>query len=511
MLLSLLIIYNNLFLRLINTLKLKFLNMKNLSRLLFTLVLIVSFNNVNAQDENNPWAISFGVNAVDVYPIGGETGDNMPDGPYFDEYFNVQDHWNILPSLSTISVSKYISDGFTVQVGGSINKISKWGQLENVSGADNDLSVADLAYYAVDGNVKYSLAKLINSKKLDPAIGIGGGYTWIEEGQYNTFSLNEGSNNNVGAGTLNGSLGLTYWFTENIGLFVESKYKHSFEDYLTKHFQHSAGLSVKFGGKDTDGDGIYDKDDACPEVFGLELYNGCPDTDGDGIQDSKDSCPNEAGLAEFNGCPDSDGDGVADKNDDCPTVKGLKSLNGCPDADADGVTDSKDKCPSEAGPAANNGCPWADTDKDGVLDKDDKCIDVVGTVANSGCPEVVKAPSAEVMDKLNSYARTILFDSAKSSFKQETYPVLQAMTAIFKEYPAANFSLEGHTDSDGSKSSNQLLSERRANAVRDYLVSNGIQADRLTARGFGEDYPRDTNKTRAGKKNNRRVEVKLIN
>jgi outer membrane protein OmpA-like peptidoglycan-associated protein len=115
------------------------------------------------------------------------------------------------------------------------------------------------------------------------------------------------------------------------------------------------------------------------------------------------------------------------------------------------------------------------------------------------------------MDKLNSYARTILFDSAKSSFKQETYPVLQAMTAIFKEYPAANFSLEGHTDSDGSKSSNQLLSERRANAVRDYLVSNGIQADRLTARGFGEDYPRDTNKTRAGKKNNRRVEVKLIN
>jgi outer membrane protein OmpA-like peptidoglycan-associated protein len=113
------------------------------------------------------------------------------------------------------------------------------------------------------------------------------------------------------------------------------------------------------------------------------------------------------------------------------------------------------------------------------------------------------------MATLNNYARTILFASAKSSFKQETYPVLQAITAILKEYPESNFTLEGHTDSDGPKSSNQLLSERRANAVRDYLISNGVNADRLVAAGFGEDYPIDSNATRAGKKNNRRVEVKL--
>jgi hypothetical protein len=56
-------------------------------------------------------------------------------------------------------------------------------------------------------------------------------------------------------------------------------------------FQHSAGLIFKFGGKDTDGDGIFDKDDACPDVAGLKEFNGCPDTDGDGIQDSADSCP----------------------------------------------------------------------------------------------------------------------------------------------------------------------------------------------------------------------------
>jgi len=113
------------------------------------------------------------------------------------------------------------------------------------------------------------------------------------------------------------------------------------------------------------------------------------------------------------------------------------------------------------------------------------------------------------MKQLNDYARTILFDSGKSSFQKQTDKVLQAMVAIFKEYPQADFSIEGHTDSDGSASSNQLLSERRANAVRDYLIANGISADRLTAAGFGESNPIDSNKTRSGKANNRRVEVKL--
>ena len=78
-----------------------------------------------------------------------------------------------------------------------------------------------------------------------------------------------------------------------------------------------------------------------------------------------------------------------------------------------------------------------------------------------------------------------------------------------KEYPDSKFTIEGHTDSVGSKTTNQKLSDSRANAVRTYLIENGIAADRLTAQGFGEDYPIDTNKTKAGRKNNRRVDVKL--
>jgi OOP family OmpA-OmpF porin len=129
----------------------------------------------------------------------------------------------------------------------------------------------------------------------------------------------------------------------------------------------------------------------------------------------------------------------------------FKILNGCPDADGDGVADKNDKCPTVKGPKDNAGCPWPDTDGDSVLDKDDKCPDVKGTVANNGCPEV----SDDVMKRLNDYAKTILFDTNKATFQQRTYPVLQAMTAILKEYPNSNFSIEGHTDSDGKDAANQ--------------------------------------------------------
>ena len=452
--------------------------MKNLSRLMFALLLVIGFSNVNAQDDNNPWQIGIGTNAVDFYPVG----DNAPLGGTFENFFDTS-HWNISPVVNTLSVSRYLGDDFSLGAIGSFNRIKKFG----------DAHVDGLSYMGLDGIIKYSLANVLNSGRLDPYLAVGGGYTWVDR---------------LGAGTANGSFGINYWLSDNIGLNVQSSYKHSFEDYLAKHFQHSFGVSVKFGGKDTDGDGIYDKNDACPEVPGLEAFNGCPDSDGDGIEDSKDTCPNEAGLAEFNGCPDTDGDGVSDNNDNCPNVAGLKQLAGCPDADGDGVTDASDKCPNEAGPAANNGCPWPDTDGDGVLDKDDQCPNEAGTAANNGCPEIV-VPTVEVQNQLTEYARTINFNTGKSSFKSGTEETLQAIAAILKEYPKANFTIEGHTDSTGGKALNQRLSEARANAVMDYLVNNGISAARLSAKGYGPDMPIDSNRTRSGRAANRRVEVKL--
>ena len=404
--------------------------MKNLSRLFFVAVLLLSYSTTNAQDRNNPWAVSLGVNAVDFYPVG----EDLPQGDYFDEYFNVKDHWNIIPSISRIAVSRYLDDGFTFTAVGTINRIDKFGTRIDANGNQEINPVDDLTYYGIDGIVSYSFKKLIKSNTIEPSLGIGGGYTWVDD---------------IGSGTLNGALGIKYWVSEKVAIELQSTYKHSFEDRLSKHFQHSAGVVFKFGGTDTDKDGIYDQDDACPEEAGLEAFNGCPDTDGDGIQDSKDDCPNTFGLAEFNGCPDSDGDGVMDKDDKCSDVAGLRSLMGCPDADSDGVADQDDKCPNTAGPSANKGCPWPDTDGDGILDKDDKCPDEPGEVADYGCPKI--KPSEAVMNQLNEYASTILFDTGKSTFKKDTNQVLQAMVAIFKEYPKADFTIEGHTDSIGSK------------------------------------------------------------
>ncbi|WP_103865775.1 OmpA family protein [Aquimarina sp. I32.4] len=466
--------------------------MKHLSRFLAASILVLGLSTANAQDENNPWAVSIGINAVDIFPTGG---DLTSQGEIFDEFFNASDHWNILPSVSKLSVGRYIGDGFTFTAAGSVNKIENFGELEDGTPVDVD----DLSYYALDGTISYSLKNVLKSGWFDPYLGVGGGYTWIDEN---------------GAGTLNGSLGLNFWLTENLAFNVQSTYKHVFEDYDAApagnypptHFQHSAGLTFAFGGKDTDGDGVYDKDDECPEVPGLEEFNGCPDTDGDGITDAKDDCPDTAGTAEFNGCPDTDGDGVPDPKDDCPTEAGLAALNGCPDADGDGIADGKDGCPNEAGPAANNGCPYQDKDGDGVIDKDDNCPDVAGTVANKGCPEVTE----EVQKTLNEYAKTILFDSGKSTIKAQSNKVLGDIIGILKEYPNAKFTVEGHTDSVGSAKLNQRLSDSRANAVKNYLTENGIDQFRLSAVGYGEDRPIVSNKTRKGRAENRRVEINLV-
>nr|WP_299342153.1 OmpA family protein [Allomuricauda sp.] len=455
--------------------------MKHLSKLLVVALVFIGINNIQAQDENNPWQISFGINAIDAYPTGDSdaiTNFGFETGNLFSEYFNANDHWNILPSVSYVSVSRYIGDGFSVGARGSLNRIQNLG----------DVSVDDLSHYAIDGTIKYNI---LQNTKIDPFVEIGGGYTWVDE---------------VGAGTFNGGLGVNFWFTDNLGFTLQTQYKHAFEDYLVKHFQHLAGLNIRFGGTDTDGDGIYDRDDACPEVAGLEAFNGCPDSDGDGIEDGKDSCPNEAGSKEMNGCPDSDGDGIADKDDACPSEAGLAALAGCPDADGDGIADKDDQCPNEAGPAENNGCPWPDSDGDSVLDKDDQCPQVAGTVANNGCPEVTE----EVQKQLNDYARTILFDTGKSSIKAESTSVMVDIIQILNEYPNAKFTVEGHTDSVGSAKLNQSLSESRANAVRDFLIDKGIGADRLTAIGYGEEKPIATNNTRSGRAQNRRVEINLI-
>ena len=459
--------------------------MKHLSTFLMAAMLVLGLSTTaNAQDANNPWSISLQANAVDFYP----TGEDSPLGGSFEQYFNVGDHWNIIPAISKVSVGRYIGGGFVFELAGSLNQIDKYG----------DMAAGDLSYYAVDGSFDYSLRAALNDGWFDPVIGVGGGYTWIGDGGDLPIS-------GLSAPTLNGKLGLNFWLSDNIAIGVESKYKHVFETDMATHFQHSAGVKFVFGGTDTDGDGIYDKDDECPETPGLPEFNGCPDSDGDGIPDHLDACPDTPGLAEFDGCPDTDGDGIPDPDDECPEVAGLPEFNGCPDTDGDGVPDPEDECPEEAGPVENNGCPYEDRDGDGVLDKDDECPDTPGTVENNGCPE----PDVEVISELNEYSKTVLFDLNKATIRQESEEALQSIADIMEEYPNTIFHIEGHTDSTGSDQYNLKLSKERAASVKEWLQNAGIPANRLTSEGYGESRPIATNNTAAGRQDNRRVEISL--
>mgnify|MGYP003639897044 FL=1 len=243
----------------------------------------------------------------------------------------------------------------------------------------------------------------------------------------------------------------------------------------------------------------------------IPIYQSRPkDKDEDGVLDKVDGCPEVPGPVENNGCPwpDTDGDQVLDKDDNCPEEAGIIENKGCPweDTDNDGVLDKDDHCPEEAGILENNGCPWPDTDSDGVLDKDDNCPDVAGTVANNGCPEVTE----EVQKTLNEYAKTILFNSGKATIKIESTNVLVDIIKILNEYPNATFTVEGHTDSIGSVPANQKLSEERALSVKNFLVDKGIDSARLTAIGYGESKPIATNMYKAGRAENRRVEINLV-
>jgi len=266
-----------------------------------------------------------------------------------------------------------------------------------------------------------------------------------------------------------------------------------------------AGLAEFNGCPDRDGDRIIDKNDDCPDVAGIELFNGCPDTDGDGLKDSDDLCPEVAGPKENQGCPDTDGDGIFDYLDACPTEAGPEENRGCPwpDTDGDGLLDKDDKCPYNAGPPENDGCPYTDTNGDGVIDKDDECVNTPGPVENKGCPVVDLEVLKRAFDALQ-------FETSKAVIKEESKASLEDLATYLVDNPDFRLKIAGHTDSQGAAQANLILSKKRAEAVRDFLESRGVAADRMIVQYFGEEQPIATNDTAEGREQNRRVEMDVI-
>ena len=229
------------------------------------------------------------------------------------------------------------------------------------------------------------------------------------------------------------------------------------------------------------------------------------DSDGDGITDDQDKCPNTPGLAKYNGCPvpDSDNDGINDELDKCPNTPGLAKYNGCPipDSDNDGINDEEDKCPNTPGLAKYNGCPAPDRDNDGIVDDEDKCPDIAGTAQNNGCPDV----PADVNKLFASSASNVSFTT--NSSRVSSNASLAQIVKSLKDHPEVKVKLEGHADN--AEKNSQEVSEARAAAVKAYLVSKGIDEDRITVEGYGSTMPVADNTTTAGRMKNRRVEIKV--
>ncbi|MGB5211481.1 MAG: OmpA family protein [Gammaproteobacteria bacterium] len=204
--------------------------------------------------------------------------------------------------------------------------------------------------------------------------------------------------------------------------------------------------------------------------------------------------------------PDRDGDGVPDSQDRCPgTPAGVYVDNfGCPlDADGDGVPDYLDKCPgTPPGTKVDaSGCPL-DSDGDGVLDGDDACP---GTPAGArvdtrGCEikTVIRLPEVE-------------FQYNSATLTPASQATLNDAAATLVKNPGLKVEVAGYTDSAGADAYNLDLSDRRANSVRDYLISSGANPADLTAKGYGELDPIANNNTAEGRAKNRRVELRVLN
>jgi len=306
-------------------------------------------------------------------------------------------------------------------------------------------------------------------------------------------------------------IGFAFFVSEDFSIDVEAIHHFATTDWIDDLDKGSkndgwttftAGLSYYLGApKDTDKDGIFDKDDADP--FHAEDFDGFKDEDG---------APD----------PDNDMDGILDVDDKAPIdpedKDGFEDMDGVPDIDndKDGILDVNDKAPDDAedkdGFEDEDGAPDLDNDNDGILDEDDKCPNLAetknGYEDNDGCPDkkpeiAVEKGSAIVLEGVN-------FASGKSVLTDGSIIILDKIFRTLDENKKIEVEIRGYTDNTGRYESNVKLSQSRANAVKAYLVEKGINETRILTHGFGPEKPIAPNDSKEGRAKNRRIEFYRI-
>lgn len=433
---------------------------------------------LNAQDFDARWAIK---PSYSLLQYSGELGNH-----FFD--FNQRNEGG------GISMSRYLNSSLDLLMGIDYYRL-------NISGSINDqlyTSQGNLFSPSISVNYKfYNDYLLDDSVKLKPYIGIGAGYLIGSTKGIGYDLQGDPFKHFIDEVSMNMLVGVKYDISRRISVFIELNTLLATTEELDgaaidrkndKFAGGRVGLFIKLGGeKDSDGDGVPDSKDECPDTpRGVKVdEKGCPlDTDNDGIPDYLDDCPDVPGLPEFNGCPDTDGDGIPDYLDACPDLPGPKDLNGCPDTDGDGVIDPYDLCPDTPPGVVvdEHGCP-VDTDGDGLPDYIDQCPDEYGPMEYMGCPEPSDVGWPDMDEEANP---EVYFETDKYDLDNQAEEELQTLIKFMFDNPLLNIRLYGFADPRGSTEYNQVLSARRVDAVKRYLIRKGVPESRIMVRALGE-------------------------
>ena len=234
--------------------------------------------------------------------------------------------------------------------------------------------------------------------------------------------------------------------------------------------------------------------------------------------------------------PDRDGDGILDKDDLCPDTPGLRKNTKdaliqmvmeslmrlmiaqkpldlkkttdvpYPDTDGDGLTGQCRRLPKYCRSCGKQRMPIQGYRRRWLLDKDDECPMTPGPKENNGCPIIEK----EEQEVLNTAFSNLEFETSLDVIKSGSKPALIELANTLKKKPDWKLKLSGHTDNVGDDDANMVLSKKRAESVKKFLTTQGIDENRIKTEFFGESQPIEDNNTAAGRQKNRRVEFKII-
>lgn len=456
-------------------------------------------NNKIELENSNSWAVSAGFSNFvmhgDLRSIGtGNLGNfwNFGAYAYIDKMFNPLLGLEFKVNYSKISGgAQYFSDVYDILY-------------LNQQKITNNLFFKGTAYGAeLNFILSFSNLYIANADKWHVTGYFGAGYHQYDSALYeklpngsNELLIDFGKNparnsiNEASSIYLSAQLGVKYRINKRVDLEFRPSWYFNYEDHLDAtisnkqdwetFFVTHVGVVVKLGKK---------------KVFTI-------------WGDNKKEPENKFKIV------DTDKDGVIDELDNDPnTPLGVQVYgNGTPvDSDQDGVPDYIDKCIFEKGRVDNDGCPFiGDKDRDGIPDREDKCPEVKGLERFEGCPDANSLRVTELVTVM-SYSKNIYFNTDSNSIRSGFYyTMLDDVAEIMLKNRDVTFSVSGFTDNIGSEDYNLKLSERRSNEARNYLIERGVEADRISAKGYGKVNPKYSNSTAQGKQLNRRVEIKSV-